>query len=152
MADQDDDYELLPHKEIAELKTELERLKKGPSSESRSQMDQLTGALTNLLNLFKEASSQMRLEEDEGNIVSEKLIPIEEKLDQILDQNKKIAEGILAMADMIKDMKEERQSMKPMAPKPSFPSSFPSSMPPMPRQVPGNLPPLPSMSPPFPRR
>ena len=141
----DDDYELLPHKDIIELKKELEKLKKGPTPESRDQMEKLTDSINNLLNLFKEASSQMHLEEQEGNLVSEKLGPIEEKLDQILDQNQKIAEGIVALADLIKEMKEEKEPPMPrlrMGPMQGpMPQGPPPGMPRMPEF--GGFPPMP---------
>ena len=154
MADEDDDYELLPHKQITDLKKELEQLKKGPSPESGNQMDKLNDSINNLLGLFKEAASQMHLEEQEGGMVAEKLIPIEEKLDQVLEQNQKIAEGIVALADLVKDLQEQKKKESGqdygmrMAP-PSFGMPPPLNMPPPmnmppPRQpMQGNLPPFP---------
>ena len=138
----DDDYELLPHKEIESLKNELEKLKKGPSDQTKTQMGQLTDSINNLLNLFKEAASQMHLEEQEADMVSQKIIPIEMKLDQVLEQNQKIAEGIIALADIIKEMKG--------SPPPSMPRPMMGSMglpPRMPPQRQGGLPPMP----PFPQ-
>ena len=146
MAD-DDEYELLPHKQIADLKKELERLKKGPTPEARNEMERLNDSINNLLSLFKEASSQMHLEEQEATMVAEKLIPIEEKLDQILDQNQKIAEGIVALADLVKELKEDQKKKDRELPRPMT-SMGPQPMGPMgPGPYPrpsfeGNLPPL----------
>lgn len=162
MADEDE-YEILPHKEIEDLKNELDALKKGPTPESRNQMQKLNDSINSLLGLFKEASSQMNLEEEEANLVSQKLIPLEEKMDQILDQNQKIAEGIVALADLVKDMRDRMkndqkqmprfrtgmpQDNSPIPPRPDF-----GQMPPRPdfRQIPpmgGNqMPPLPQLPP-----
>lgn len=153
----DDDYEMIPHKEIVDLKKELEKLKKGPAPGAKNQMENLTNSINNLLSLFKEASSQMHLEEEEANMVSEKLIPIEGKLDQLLDQQQKIAEGIVALADLVKEMKQQQSKPAPvprprMAPPPGSmpppPMGAPGPMPPPPRGAPqGGLPPLPPMPP-----
>src|SRR3989344_4996952 len=124
MAD-DDEYELLPHKQIADLKKELERLKKGPTPEARNEMERLNDSINNLLSLFKEASSQMHLEEQEATMVAEKLIPIEEKLDQILDQNKKDRELPRPMTSM------GPQPMGPMGPGPYPRPSFEGNLPPL---------------------
>ena len=122
-------------------------------------MEKLSDSINTLLSLFKEASSQMHLEEQEASMVAEKIIPIEEKLDQILEQNQKIAEGIVALADLIREMQDDqkrkdrpgyniRMSQPPM-PSPNMPPMQPNFGPgPYGQQGPGNIPPLP----PFPPR
>ena len=106
----DDEYDLLPHREIADLKDELEKLKKGNLPESKDSMEKLSNSINNLLTIFKEASVQMNLEEEEANLVAKHLEPIAEKIDKILDQNQKIAEGIVALADMVDDLKRKQDS------------------------------------------
>ena len=133
----DDDYELLPHKDILELKSQLENLKKGPNPEARESMEKLTDSIDNLLNLFKQAASQMHLEDQEAGLVEQKLIPLHNKLDRILDQHNKIAEGIVALADMVKDLKDAvRQPIR----------MPPTMLRPMPRPM---MPPMPPMGPPL---
>ena len=133
----DDDYELLPHKDIIELKSQLENLKKGPNPEAQESMEKLTESIDNLLNLFKQAASQMHLEDQEAGLVEQKLIPLHNKLDRILDQHNKIAEGIVALADMVKDLKDAvRQPIR----------MPPTMLRPMPRPM---MPPMPPMGPPL---
>ena len=136
----DDDYELIPHQEILDLKKELEKLKISPTPESRESMEKLTDAINNLLTLFKQAGAQMNIEEQEATLVEAKLKPLMDKIDQVLDQNQKIAEGVVTLAEMVKDLRDRRPSapmmppprpmMRPMSPPPSgFPPRPPQLRP-----------------------
>ncbi len=106
----DVDYEIISRKDIARLKQEIKELKEGKNSGSANNvMDKLN----QMLDLFKEASLSLKNEKPGGM----KLEEIYEKLDSILDQNQKIAEGLLSIADLVKGGKPEVQQ-KPMAPRP----------------------------------
>ena len=100
----DDDYDLLPHSELKKLESEIDSLKTSPSTpkgETLKTMQELSDSLKSMINVFSEAKNELRIEDEEKELVSKKIGPIIEKLDNLLDQNEKIAEGILSIADMI---------------------------------------------------
>ncbi len=129
----DDDYEIISRKDIARLKQEIKELKEGKDSGSANNV---MNKLNQMLELFKDASLSIKTEKP----ISMKLDAISEKLDKILDQNQKIAEGLLSVVDLVKGVKPE--ITKPMPgpkPVPPFDPRFPGPMPgpapqPLPRQ------------------
>jgi len=116
---QEDEYELLPHREIEELKEELAKLKEfevAPSKRLQVSLLELNTKLDKLLTIFEDATHEMRIEEG-GLSFSEKMKPLLEKMNKVLEQNSEIASGILALADMVKEMKEGgSQSSQPAMP------------------------------------
>src|SRR3989338_2100803 len=108
----DDEYELLPHKEIAELKTQLEAYRKGPSASSQASMDHLSDSINTLINIFKEASTSMAIEDKQHDAIMNDIKAMSDKIDKGLDQNKKIAEGIVALADMVKELQQDMEELK----------------------------------------
>ena len=139
-----DEYEIVPHKEIADLKREIARLKgEGPTPGARDSLfyavTKLNDSINDLLKLFKAASESMAAE---GEVPAD-LSDVNEKLDAVIEQNKKIAEGIVALADLIKAGKAKA----PPAPKPFIPEPMPSFEPPEvpefeePTPPPGPMPP-----------
>lgn len=101
------DYEIMPHDKIEALRNELTRLKgerKTTEPQSRDvleAMQNLTETLDHFMELFQAAIEEMKIEEREEELIVTELRPLHEKLDQILDQNQKIAQGIVAVADML---------------------------------------------------
>jgi len=61
-----EEYELLPHKEIEELKDELAKLKEfeiTPTKKLRVSLVELNSKLDKLLDIFEDAMSQVQIEE-----------------------------------------------------------------------------------------
>jgi len=124
----DDDYDLLPHQEIEELKRQVQELKtrsdKSSSQEIVKSLDQLTRAMDSMLRLFTEASQEVKGDDKEHEQIAE-------KLDEVMEQNKTIAEGMVAVLDMVGDF-VERQNQKPASmpmqrpmPRPNYPPPGP---------------------------
>jgi hypothetical protein len=143
----DDSYEIMPYKEIVELKKQIAELQRRTgdtsSKELLQSMASLTKSMNNMLNLFSSAAEEMKLEEKTESELSQKVAPLIEKVDNLEKQNKTIAEGLVAVADMMKDIKEGRKPERkpetrptPKIPEPSF-DEFPPLEPPKP---PGPLP------------
>ncbi|MEK6886968.1 MAG: hypothetical protein AABW88_03980 [Nanoarchaeota archaeon] len=138
----DDDYTLLSSKEVSELKQDMEYLKKNPLGGSHSgktlqeSIDKLNESISELIEIFKEASDMMKAEERESDIIISKISPIEKRLEELSDQNQKIAKGILAVADMVSDRERSR---------PQQPIQKPMQMMPPPMMRPQNAPRLPPM-------
>ncbi|MBI5389342.1 hypothetical protein HZB01_03100 [Candidatus Woesearchaeota archaeon] len=140
----DEEFELISKKDLVSIRGEIENLKKelqgNPAVKGIKKMEdpleKLNTSINKLLDVFKEASQQMKLEEKDEEMSSQ-LAPIEEKLDMLLDHTRKIAKGIVAVADMLKEKGDEQQPYRPaepMAPLPSEPSFVRRTMSPPPQQ------------------
>ena len=142
-APEEEEYELLPHREIEELKQELAKLKEfeiAPSKKLQVSLLELNTKLDKTITIFEDAAHEMRIEEG-GLSFTEKMRPILEKMNKILEQNAEIASGILALADMVKEMKEEHAAAPKAAPVREMPHAAPAI------PVPAGAPPVPPMPP-----
>ncbi len=166
--EQYEEYELLPHKEIEELREELHKLKEfeiTPTKKLKVGLVELNTKLDKMLNIFDEAREEIKLEEG-GLSFHEKMKPMVEKMNKILEQNSEIAEGIVAIADLVKDLKEgleekgitTRTAIEPethMATHPGAipmpPRAGPPGARPTPRPMPGRPLPAPTAGIPGPR-
>lgn len=157
----DDDYTLLSSKEVSELKQDIDYLKKNPLGGTKSgkslqeSIDKLNTNMELLIEIFKEASDQMKAEERESDVILKRIQPLENKLEELSEQNQKIAKGILAVADMVAAKEQAPQPkprpmmMPPMAPRPPMPGmQAPPRMSPMPNAPTFSQPSAPSLPPP----
>jgi hypothetical protein len=107
--DEGEDYEILPQKEIQELKDELRKLKDfeiTPSKKMQVSLVEVNTKLDKLLSIFEEAMTALQVEEG-GLSFKEKMRPVAEKMNKILEQNSEIAQGIVAVADLVRDLRED---------------------------------------------
>lgn len=148
----DDDFELLSHKDITTLKKELNRLKEKPQGGKDSLQDSienLADTISDMMDMFRDAAQSYKAEEAEEIVLSKKIEPISRKLDLLLEENRKIASGIVALADLIregmadKERPEKKIHMAPPQPKPAM------ALPPRPGY---GMPPPPGVMPPPPPR
>ncbi len=98
----EDDYELLPHKDIEQLRAEIDRLKKNPLGEGVTQtslLDAITGLNANLVKL----SSILQGANDEM-LKAYHDTTVQEELRRVRAENAKIAHGIVALAEFIKEV------------------------------------------------
>ena len=108
MAVDDDDYELIPKHELENLRKEVEKLKKNPLGdlpEGETLVDEVKSLNSNikkLIDLFASTESELAKEYSDSSPAQE--------LRSVRDQNEQIAQGILALADMIKEMKDDSSS------------------------------------------
>jgi len=147
-----DEYEIVPHKDILDLKKEIARLKgEGQTPDTRDSLfyavTKLNDSINDLLKLFKAASESMAAEGEVADMSG-----VNEKLNTIIEQNKKIAEGIVALADLIKAGKAQAPAMpRPIMPEPRpLPSFKPFEMPEIPAIEEPPTPPPGPMPPPGP--
>jgi hypothetical protein len=144
-----DEYQLMSRKELIDLKEQLKRVKEGSTSPSRSMpdaMQSLQRTMLELIGIFREASDTLK-EDDSQISIAKKLNEISSKIDVLVDQNEKIAGGILSVADLIKEKQPEKPAPG-LEPLPAFPPpmgapSFgpPSGPPPSPPPFPQRMPP-----------
>ncbi|MCX8147323.1 MAG: hypothetical protein N3D84_02550 [Candidatus Woesearchaeota archaeon] len=104
-----DEYAIVPEKEVEVLKKDIEEIKKNPLAASPSgrelirALKDLTDSINHLIALFRDAADAMRLEEKESEAIGKKLEPMLEKFNILIDQNEKIAKGIVGIAEMVKE-------------------------------------------------
>ena len=165
----EEEYAIVSKKEFLKLKQELDKLKKNPLEGSpaganlQESIESLNKSLTGMMELFKEAGDQLKIEERDTQIVAKKLDPITDKIETLIEQNQKIAKGIIAVADMVKEKLdeieaktsapkhvEEKPELPPLGgappppgPEPMGPPSGPGMAPPMPGPAPMGPEPMP---------
>ncbi len=111
-----EEYELLPHEEIERLRKEVEKLKKSPYGDTETgrnlldSMEELNNSLNKLISIFEKTNAEL-MDEYENSKPAERLSRIEE-------QNQKIAGGIVALSNMIKNnyANKPSSSQKPFYP------------------------------------
>lgn len=103
---EEEPYEIISHREILDLKKEIQELKSKDNGKGSKllidSINRLSEQMNVLINIFKSAAEEMHSEEKPDN-AQKKIEPFLEKLDAIIDQNRTIAEGIVTIADMIKE-------------------------------------------------
>lgn len=84
-------------------------------------MDTLAKSVDAILKLFIQASEELKFEEKERILMNGE-DSVNEKLDRILDHNKAIAEGMIAISEMIQDLggKPRRPIPNPIKQEPIF--------------------------------
>ena len=99
-----DDYEIISQREIRKLREQLKGIDSGKAVDVNTlhrTVSELDEKLGSLLDIFSAAVDDMREEDKESEIIKDKINPIIEKLDQIDDQNKKLAQGMVAVNDLL---------------------------------------------------
>jgi len=160
------EYELIPHQEIRELKEELQKLREfptGPGTKLQISIDELAKRTDRLNEVFEEAMHEITVEEGRLSF-KDKMKPLLQKMDKVLEQNSEIASGIVALADILTELKDRLGGgipKRPMGMPGPMPGPRPMPTPAAgPRPMPGPLrPPIvpgprapPRMPPPPPRR
>ena len=130
----EEDYGVVPYKDISELKKQLEEMQDKKEISSRDLYDavhKLSATMSDMLEVFGAAADQLKLEEKEYDAENKKHEVIIFKLDKLIDQNKTIAEGMVAIVGLVKEKfgKEEpvfsqRESGENMFKPKSEPNAF----------------------------
>ncbi len=126
------EYELVPHDQIEFLRGEIERVKRNPFGDTQSSKDLLTALdhlnrnVSKLVAIFETANDEIvRDYKDKANT---------EKINRVLEQNEKLARGIVVIADLLKELKELRsqEALQQLSLQPSQPAPqrYPQESPP----------------------
>lgn len=94
---ENEDYEFLPHKEIEDLRRELESLKEmdiTPTKKLHISIIELNRNIEKLLTIFEEAIREINIEEG-GLMFSEKIKPVVNRLDR-LERNMESVADVLS--------------------------------------------------------
>lgn len=109
-----DDYEFVPRESLDQLHSELNKLKKGGAEdlvnrdeELHRSIKTLTHTLKGLIDVFHDASLEMKLEENESQVLKKRMDPIESKIDVLIEQNRKIAQGLIAITEAVQQKFDE---------------------------------------------
>ncbi|MBR9676300.1 hypothetical protein GOV05_04800 [Candidatus Woesearchaeota archaeon] len=109
------DYAIVPENDFSKLKKDVDNIKNNPFGQSKEgqemlrNLKDLNDSLSSLVNLFNTATEELKQEEHDSALVSEKLGPMLDRVEELGKQNEKIAKGIVAVADMVKEVKNEMQ-------------------------------------------
>jgi len=98
--------DLVQYKDISDLKKELDVMKgrkEIPAKDLYEAVQKLTQTVTSMLDIFGAATEQMKLEEKEYGSEARKHEMIISKLDKLIEQNRTIAEGMVAIVEMVKE-------------------------------------------------
>ena len=102
----EEDYGVVPYRDLSELKTQLEGIQSKKDVSTKDLHDavaKLAQSMSDMIEIFGAAAEQLKLEEKEREAEMKKHELIAAKLDKLLDQNKTIAEGMVAVVEMIKE-------------------------------------------------
>ena len=109
-----DEYEILPHQLLQDLKFEVEALKKkllqpdAKSSELILEIESLKDSLHDLQELFRKA-----LEENKGDDLGMVVKVLREKVEAVISQNETIAKALLAISDRLDEV-VTKQVLRPV--------------------------------------
>ncbi|MDP2749877.1 MAG: hypothetical protein Q8O89_03535 [Nanoarchaeota archaeon] len=165
---EEEDYLYLPKSKISDMERELDILRRAKSGQGISNdqlmlsVEKLGKSIEQMMKVFKLATDEIKLEEHDEDTVSKRLEPIIQKLNELTEQNGKIADGVVAVADMVKEHMDREMNefksvetkigqlkMPPMqpAPKPQDSGANQFSPFPQPGQMPPPMQPMPGMMP-----
>jgi hypothetical protein len=121
-----EEYEVIPHKLLSDLKYDVEALKKKLTEPDQKvnelilEIESLKDSIHDLNNVFTKA-----LEHTKEDDVVKTINILKEKMDTVVNQNETIAQGMIAISDKVEDwMNTQNQSqIRPMQPQMSAPPS-----------------------------
>lgn len=102
----EDEYEILSRRDIRKIRDELKALKEGKGTnvtELHDRLEELSERIDAMIEIFESAAAELREEDKEAEIISKKIDPIFERLDSIDEQNKKIAQGLMAVNNIVEE-------------------------------------------------
>jgi hypothetical protein len=121
----DDEYELMPHTELDYLRKEVERLKRNPLGDTQASitlldsMNKLNANIARLNDILAGANDEMvKAYSDAG---------AQDQLRKLSEQNEKLARGIVAVAELVKEL-QRKQDVPTID---QFVAQHPQAMPPV---------------------
>ena len=126
----DEDYEILPHQILADLKSEVEALKKKltqPDAKAQElilEIESLKDSIHDLTTIFQKALEDMKQEGDAAQLMK----GLTTKIEAVISQNETIARGMIAISDKVEDFVSKQgvvsssmgSTMMPQMPRPSM--------------------------------
>jgi hypothetical protein len=115
----DDEYELMPHQELEYLRKEVERLKRNPLGDTQASISLLDAI--NRLNLQIGKLNDVLAGANDEMTRAWSDTSVQEQMKRMLEQQEKLAKGIVAVATLVKDMERSRSlgTLDDLLPKPA---------------------------------
>jgi len=111
--DDDESYGIISYREFSNLKKDLDDIKKKASPDTTKQivdsMAKLSQGMDSMLQLFKSAADELKVEESSQDQFIKYLQPLTQKVDELMEQTKVIAESMVGIVEMVKELKEENE-------------------------------------------
>jgi hypothetical protein len=104
----DDEYELMPHTELEYLRKEVERLKRNPLGDTQASislldsMNKLSVSVSRLNDILTGANDEMVKAYSDASV--------QEQLRRLGEQNEKLARGIVAVAELVKEVQRKQDA------------------------------------------
>ncbi len=142
----DEEYEILPHQLLQDLKYDVESLKKKlmqPDKKAEElilEIESLKDSIHELTVIFQKA-----LEETKNEDLTAVIKTVSERLETVVSQNETIAKGMIAISDKVEDWMGRQASLPKAEARPAFPAQHTIGAPPMPGP---RMAPMPMMGPP----
>jgi hypothetical protein len=118
---QSDEYVLTPREELDQLRKEVERLKRNPLGDTHASISLLEGM--NKLNDNISRLNEILTAANDEMVKSYNDLTVQEQMRKLFEQSEKLAKGIVAVADMVKQLEQ-----KPSEPKPEQRNPFASAI------------------------
>ncbi|MBW3014106.1 hypothetical protein KY335_02585 [Candidatus Woesearchaeota archaeon] len=99
-------YQIVSQRDVRKLKQELKAMKEGKGgdvSELQDRLEDLTERIDAMIEIFESAAAELREEDKEAEIISKKIDPIFARLDSMDEQNRKIAQGLVAINEIVEE-------------------------------------------------
>ncbi|MBU0980114.1 MAG: hypothetical protein KJ709_04880 [Nanoarchaeota archaeon] len=112
----DDEYELTPHKQLEELRHEIEILRKNPLHDTKESkdllaaVDRLNASINTLIDMFKLAADDMKKGHEDSPV---NMDPLLDRMGELERQNKIIAEGMVSLSDLVKKAHATNEPPRP---------------------------------------
>lgn len=106
----EEEYEILPHQELEYLRHEVEKLKKNPFGDTTTgetlldSMNSLTNAINKLNTILESANDEMIRDYQENKA--------SDKLGRMIEQQEKLAQGIIAVGEMVKQLSKTTKKIE----------------------------------------
>lgn len=146
MPEKDEEYEIIPHQILSDLRDEIDGLKQRMETpvgelerEMLASMVDLKSSIGQMNALIKSATEQVSKEEKDG--VGVQIKRLNDKIDTVSKQNEQIASALLSVANMVEKAMKKPAPM-PMAPPMSRPMQSPMPPPMQPRMMPPRAAPM----------
>ena len=109
----DESYGIISYREFTNLKKDIDDMKKKASPDTTKQivdsMAKLSQGMDSMLQLFKSAADELQVEESSQDQFVKYLQPLTQKVDQLMEQTKIIAESMVGIVEMVKELREENE-------------------------------------------
>lgn len=102
-----DDYEILPHGELEQMRGDIKQIKENPFGQTETgqtmldAMNNLSTSINRLLSVLESANDEIVRDYEENKT--------SDRMDMIIEQNTKLAEGMVALGELVKNIQQEQK-------------------------------------------